>query len=686
MAGISLVRDSSFLRKLDVSNIKVYYVQILILDKEEQPLRAIQGRISAGSISIDGSSSVRRSGSLTFLAEEKENDLTDVDNLLSLNKKIKVLVGIENTIDTKNYEKIIWFNQGIFVITQPSISHNTNGVTISLSFKDKMCLLNGDCGGGLPTSVTFSEYDQQIGYKEIEYTGSIQYPDEPNSNLVYGFKDKTTQKVESYMMYDAAIGWHTASYDLVGTTVSAPQRIYDIIQTLVCNYGGEAIEKIVINDVPLEIKSSVRYVGSDYLYYNSDTCMYTLDDEVAANNDGTWTAYGYNEDCGYIYTDLTYPGELVSSIGENVCGILDKIKSALGNYEYFYDIEGNFVFQEIKNYLNTQYEPVQKLNADGFLLDNDNYYVDFSNISKSVYTFDEGSALISAYSNSPNYNNIKNDYHIWGKAQDGFAIHYHLAIKDKPVEPFDERMVVDEIVDDEYTGRIRLAKDGDTDAYAYVPTDWRAELYLRGLEKKSLQQRPDVYEQEILDLFDTIYDMRKKEFKADIVNHPNDLTYWIDYLLPYGRLHDVSIDSVGSKVRSYQQDKIKRLYNSDIPNVILINAGDAAVARASLIAKCEGTGQPYANVTDNIYKSLALGTLGYSAQEVARDLMYQYTDYTASISITSIPIYYLDANTRISVYDRAAGIYGDYIIKSINLPLDAKSTMSISASKALERI
>ena len=33
--------------------------------------------------------------------------------------------------------------------------------------------------------------------------------------------------------------------------------------------------------------------------------------------------------------------------------LLDNIKNKLGNYEYYYDIDGNFIFQEIKNYLNT---------------------------------------------------------------------------------------------------------------------------------------------------------------------------------------------------------------------------------------------------------------------------------------------------------------------------------------------
>ena len=67
-------------------------------------------------------------------------------------------------------------------------------------------------------------------------------------------------------------------------------------------------------------------------------------------------------------------------------------------------------------------------------------------------------------------------------------------------------------------------------------------------------------------------------------------------------------------------------------------------------------------------------------------MLFRSTDYTAAISITSIPIYYLDANVRITVQDRAAGIYGDYVIKTINLPLDAKNTMSISATRALERV
>jgi len=57
------------------------------------------------------------------------------------------------------------------------------------------------------------------------------------------------------------------------------------------------------------------------------------------------TSFNYGQDVGYILTDFTYPGELIGNAGDTVVTILDQIKDTLGNYEYFYDIEGNFRFQ-----------------------------------------------------------------------------------------------------------------------------------------------------------------------------------------------------------------------------------------------------------------------------------------------------------------------------------------------------
>jgi hypothetical protein len=48
----------------------------------------------------------------------------------------------------------------------------------------------------------------------------------------------------------------------------------------------------------------------------------------------------YGETAGYRFTDLTYPGDLIGSAGESLTSILDKIKNMLGDFEYFYDLDG----------------------------------------------------------------------------------------------------------------------------------------------------------------------------------------------------------------------------------------------------------------------------------------------------------------------------------------------------------
>jgi hypothetical protein len=55
--------------------------------------------------------------------------------------------------------------------------------------------------------------------------------------------------------------------------------------------------------------------------------------------------------CGYRITDLIYPSELVLNVGNGLTTMLDKIVSMLGNFEYFYNLDGQFVFQKKRTYV-----------------------------------------------------------------------------------------------------------------------------------------------------------------------------------------------------------------------------------------------------------------------------------------------------------------------------------------------
>lgn len=303
MDSLSYLKNTEFLRALDNESNKFYWVKIEVLNMQELPIESIEGKVQQGAtISIDGSSSLRRTCTISFVAENDINDLTNIDNLLSINKKIKIYVGIENHINIE-YNNIIWFPQGVFVITQPNISHTSSGCIINLSCKDKMCLLNGECGGALPASVTFHEYNQVIGEQFCEEDPENIIDFNPNNYTVYSYQDGDIIK---YKTWTKEYGWTEVNDNsLVGKIVAVPQLIYDIVQTLVCNYGGEALEKIFINDLPLEIKQIVRYTGSATLYYNTDTAQYTTD-EAYLTEEGVWRSFEHNEDIGYIYTDFIF--------------------------------------------------------------------------------------------------------------------------------------------------------------------------------------------------------------------------------------------------------------------------------------------------------------------------------------------------------------------------------------------
>lgn len=385
------LNDTDFLDELYGSPVPEQYFKITILDWQERPLKEIQGLVTGGNLNLDGKSALRRTCNLSAYIDIETANITEVNNLFSLNKKMYLEIGLKNTTydKYKQYETI-WFPQGLFIMCGVNISHNTQGSNISLTLKDKMCLLNGDVAGCLPSTIEFDKYDT-----------------------------------------------HTAD----GQWITLRPTIVQIIRELVNHWGGEQLGKIYINDLDTRVKQVMKWTGSKPVYLsNYDKDVSSGNVQLSMNRsifkpEDTVREYFYGDDIGYILTDFTYPGELISNAGETICSILDKIKNTLGNYEYFYDIDGNFIFQEIKNYLNTtKATHVEKYFLDELYNDSSNYLLKISE-GKRAFTFTNNN-LITSFTNTPQYNRIKNDFIVWGirKNANGndVPIRYRLVIDKRP--------------------------------------------------------------------------------------------------------------------------------------------------------------------------------------------------------------------------------------------------------------
>lgn len=285
--------DADFLKYVDSLHLKEQYAKITLLDWEENPIKDIQGIITGGNISLDGRSAIRRTINISVYVDNSDIiGVTDIDNLFSINKKMKLEIGYVNTTDRYKQYEMLWFPQGIFVMIQPSISHSTSGVSISLTLKDKMCLLNGECGGTIPASTQFDEYE---------------------------------------------------TLDENGEWIIKKPVIVQIIRELVNHFGGEQLSKIIISDLDTRIKKVMKWTGSTPLYLIEETQDSALLTTTRPADNVYKEMFSYGDDVGFIYTDFIYPQELIGDAGSTVVTILDKIKNFLGNYEYFYDVDGNFV-------------------------------------------------------------------------------------------------------------------------------------------------------------------------------------------------------------------------------------------------------------------------------------------------------------------------------------------------------
>lgn len=629
------LNDIEFLQKLDKLNLRVTYAKLVLLTFDESPIREIQGNITSGSMSVNGSSAIRRTINLSMLANVNNSAIDDIENEISINKKVRIFVGLNNPLKSySHYGKIIWFPCGLFVLSTATLSRSTSGWSISITGKDKMCLLDGSAGGTLPASVTFHEKLIMLDNEDIE----VQYP-----------------------------------------------TIFQIIYEAVNHWGGEAIENIIITDIDEKIKMLVRYMGDTPIYFsnNYESMSFTQKDDFPH-------MYTYGQDAGYKETDFTYPGELVLKAGDTVVTLLDKICELLGNYEYFYTVDGKFVFQQIKNYLNTG-SPLTELT--------ENDYVKSYNNAKFLYSLTDLDTT-TAITKNPKYDNVKNDFYVWGKRKTDsdieVDIRYHLAIDAKPEINLAGQYMW-EIKDAEtglivrydFTTNNSHSVDGYEVKLIAVPCgEWREELYRHALNAQVTNSVYDnYYDSELLAEWRNLYDTMNtnwdntNHWNPNVFQDPGKINFWLDFIDTGSEIGKYSINQIGRRTKVVNSSDIKTVYNSEVPDIIFLDGFDQ-----DLIVKYQGIGQRYFVLTSQNYDLFSISTTGVSCFDKIREMMYQNLCYNTTISITCLPKYYMEPNNIIFIEDKETGISGNYQITQFTLPLSYNGTMSITATEVLTRV
>ena len=691
------LNDTSFLKKLTKLHVKTYFVKITLLNWGEEPIETIEGRVISANINIDGQSSLRRTANLSLVVDEEVTDVASAQNVLAINKKMVLEIGYVN--ETKEYPEyeILWFPLGTYVIMSCSLSQSDAGLTASIQLQDKMCLLNGSAGGTIPAAAQLHTMD---------------------------------------------------TLDENGNEVTVHPTIYQIIQQLVHHWGGEQLGKIIISDLDNRVKQAMRWNLNTPLYLTQNENQY--DFSLTAKE--TARVFTKGQDVGFIYTDFIYPGELIADAGSSVTDALDKIIEVLGNYEYFYDLDGNFIFQEKKNFLNNaqSYYILEAANNSNLVPDyiasqngSNKLSAYLINMTSGTSAFEfEDSDFIKTYSNTPQYGSIKNDFVIWGLRQTENAqipLRYHLAIdsepmvKDTPYIMFNYKeydfdkygvwkmpILITDNENSKY-GNPKIAstelgeaknnighyycEEGDlkiktpiktngqwkwgeldVEPKTIVAKDWRTQLLLEGAAAQTRGLESNYYYEELKTEWPKIYDLENGCYYPEVIQNPSCINYYLDFISSgHPSIINLSVNNIGR--RSFVTDNGKNtncVFENWIPDIILIKAGqeDTEARRTEAVKR----GQRFTQVPANIYDNLQIGGVYNSAYEDIRQTLHEFTNYNETISLQTLPLYFLQPNTRISVYNPKSGIRGDYLINSLSFSLDAEGLLTINASRAAERV
>ena len=775
----NVLLDKQFLKQLDEWPQREIYIKIISLDFAENPRAEIQGVATGGSINVDGSSAVRRTCSLNLVTENQHINEFD----WALESKFKVEIGLKNFINS-NYEDIIWFPQGVYIITSFSSSLNTQGFTIAIQGKDKMCLLDGSVGGNIFASHDFGKLEIRIGdtielepilIYDIIKNAIHEYALEPYENIIindledcsvelleYRVKDKSAIIYQSSELSDTS-GWYDNNIAFQGNQIL--KQFAEAAKGEPLKEGTKIEQENEINDILSKIPEN----------------SLTIIDEVKKiqHTLNKYTSYG--DTIGYRLTDLTYPTgqDLILAAGSSITQMLDALIKMLGEFEYFYDLEGRFVFQRKKIYYNVSW-------TNAITTERETYYDSIENGSANFYEFTKG-VLIESYNNKPNITNIKNDYTIWGNmigvSGTELPVHLRCAIDNKPTYYYP--LLTDDPSGINPNGSQLWATEqtviiNEQEYEADVVCDWRELIYRMAYDymksdtkifeleqaisstenvdilnqkkqelllwKKTWDTRYLAYYTDLLDFWRLLYNnnlnvieinsqgkeeniqnpwvdnqywnpnyvncVQKYNYyfvgkgngkytfndklnnyiddengdydrvfshnEINIINHTS-IPFWLDFC-DDTYLEKYTPDKIGRRTKVINDPEIKAIFFEGTPNVLFIDPTKTTPYTDSSLSYVR------LNLVGSMANYFSISTQGKSAKETLDSLLYTHTYYNESITLNCIPIYYLEPNVRISVYDKTSGINGDYIIKSYSVQLAYNGSMSITATKAEDLI
>ena len=222
--GVTITSEDLSLVK---QNNQCRYVKLQVINRDGQSVGVIKGRLVSCNVSIDGTSTIQRTASVSIETETDYLSIPAADISLDLQRDmpadyyIKLWAGIEDN----NTLRVRWYSQGVFIIAQSSYNFDPATRTLSVSLVDLMSDLNGDRAGELHAFTSIVKNKQRIDdvmKNVMDLVGITAYSIEPITVLrptTDGIDRQASE--EDYMVpYDINFGVGVTAYEILDKLVN----------------------------------------------------------------------------------------------------------------------------------------------------------------------------------------------------------------------------------------------------------------------------------------------------------------------------------------------------------------------------------------------------------------------------------------------------------------------------------
>ena len=733
------LQDYMFLDKIYTQHNQTTYTKITVLDWAERPIQEVQGRILSASCSINGDSAVRRTASLSVKILDYDEIYNNIDSLFSINKKIFMETGLKNNLrhlSNEYYpdEDIIWFPLGTYVITGCNIIHDLTGITLSLNISDKMCLLNGTAGGTIPASVNFESYDtlSSDGDLHTEYIKINQIIPELVNH--FGGEDLNNILVTDIPnRIKTVLRWISANPLYLYQNILNPRNF---LYTTINTGSSSVIGYSKTNTFTYGFDCGYSY--GDFVYpgeltANAGDSVCTVLDKIKnqlGNFEYFYDVFGtfrFQEIKNYVNTtewitaftdyevdeDIKLPYAYNRVLNSNVYDFSNKnLVISYNNTPNYEMIKNDFIVWGARKNDNNQSLPCRyHLAIDEKPRLEDDWVID-SDIFEHGFCFDthmddfirrahpinnEYASLADLKAELPNgivgkyyYINGENAVYTWVTDVEK----YKNALGNYRTAARSTNALVDNLTNttrQPYPGYVKLEiATYYTSLTISKNTDWRNILYWKGLIASFTGTDSNYYWTELCNEWPKLFNVETGSYYPDKISNPSGFDWWLDIIDDSAELNKFSVKNIGRRSYAKNDSGCNCVFEPLIPDIVMVNKNDIEESidvRSGITAsELRELGLIPVQVDMAIINSTSLGGLYNSCYEHIKQVLQDYIDYNESISITCLPIYHLEPNTRIRLNDPESGIYGDYVVNSISYSLGNGSTMTINAKKVNEKI